>query len=118
MGIIDKRIAKAGQFLPNDNPEKYKQYLLQKPKPTGKFSFNSVKFVQSFRIDKPIERNYVDIKAGIDESAEREARAIKVAFKPHTIDFGKRVRSGIKMGNLGDTPKEVHFREVWKKVTL
>ena len=131
MSIIETRIANARRFLPlvnlirelvehlgNDSSVKYKQYLPQKPKSTGKFSFNAVKYVQSFRIEKPIVKEYIDIKADIDRDAEREGQAIKQAFKPHTIDFGKRKHSGMAMGCISEVPREVHFREVWKKVTL
>jgi len=102
----------------NDSPNKYKHYLPQKQKPIKRFSFGGTKIVQSFCIDKPKDRIYIDIKADVDESAERESKAIKSAFKPHTIDFGKRKNSNMSMGSLSDTPRQVNIREVWKKITL
>ena len=102
----------------NDNPNKYKHYLPQKPKPLKRFSFGGTKIVQSFCIDKPKDRIYIDIKTDVDASAERESKAIKLAFKPHTIDFGKRKNSSMSMACLSNTPRKVHIREVWKKITL
>jgi len=102
----------------NDSPDKYKHYLPQKQKPIKRFSFGSTKIVQSFSIDKPKDRIYIDIKADVDESAERESMAIKNSYKPNTMDFGHRLKSGIRMNTLGDAPRVVNIREVWKKITL
>ena len=102
----------------NDSPNKYKHYLPQKQKPIKRFSFGGTKIVQSFCIDKPKYRIHTDIKADVDESAERESKAIELAFKPHTIDFGKRKNSSMSMTCLSDTPRKVNIKEVWKKITL
>ena len=59
-----------------------------------------------------------DINA-LDEQAEREGIAISNAFKPHTMDFGKRQDSRMRLNNqISNVPKAIKHRYVWKTITL
>jgi intein-encoded DNA endonuclease-like protein len=95
-----------------DSPELYRHYINN----TNSKDDN----IKPIRIKHEPIRLYLHPKdIDIDTLAENEGRAIANAFKPKTMDFGKRKNSKLRLNNqISSMPKVINHRYIWKSLPL